>query len=220
MKIEKSFLKGSPFIGVFSCITEKIGLVPLHQEKKETARLEEFFGIEAIKTSISGSSLIGSLVKGNSTGFILPETAEEREIKALEEQGIKVKKVKGLTALGNLVAVNDSGGIASPLIEKNVFLEIKKFFGIELKQMTVANSEVAGSCIVATNKGFVVHPEIKENELKEIESILKVKGIPSTANYGDPFVANDLLANSKGVLLGEYTSNAEILMIDEGLRGD
>ncbi|PJA17298.1 MAG: translation initiation factor IF-6, partial [Candidatus Diapherotrites archaeon CG_4_10_14_0_2_um_filter_31_5] len=36
----------------------------------------------------------------------------------------------------------------------------------------------------------------------------------------DPFVANDILANSKGILIGEYTSNVEMLMIDEGLRGD
>ena len=220
MKIEKSYLKGSPFIGIFSSITDKIGLFPKYMEKKELKRTEEFFEIEAIQASIAGSYLIGSLIKGNSKGFILPETTEEKEVKFLEEQGIKVKKVNGLTALGNLVALNDFGGVISPLIGKKVFGEIKKFFGIELKQMPIASSEVVGSCIIATNKGFVVHPEIKENTLKEIESILKVKGSPSTANYGDPFVANDILANSKGVLIGEYTSNAEMLMIDEGLRGD
>lgn len=220
MKIEKSYFKGSPFIGIFSCITEKIGLLSLHTDKKEVKRTEEFFEIEVIQTGIAGSSLIGSLVKGNRKGFILPETTEEKEIQLLEEKGIKVKKINGLTALGNLVGLNDFGGVVSPLIQKNVFEEIKSFFGIPLKQMTIGNSEVVGSCLIATNKGFVVHPEIKENELKEIESILKVQGNPSTANYGDPFVANDILANSKGVLMGEYTSNAEMLMIDEGLRGD
>ena len=219
MKIEKSYFGGSPFIGIFSCITEKIGLLPLYTEKKEVQRTEEFFEIEVIQTSIAGSSLIGSLVKGNRKGFILPETTEKKEEKFLEEQGIKAKKINGLTALGNLVGLNDFGGIASPLIQKNAFKEIKDFFGVKLKQMTLGNSEVVGSCLVATNKGFVVHPEIKENELKEIESIFKVQGNPSTANYGDPFVANDILANSKGVLIGEYTSNAEMLMIDEGLRG-
>ena len=220
MKIEKNYLKGSPFIGIFSCITEKIGLLPLYTEKKEVQRTEEFFEIEVIQTSIAGSSLIGSLVKGNNKGFILPETADDKEIKFLEEKGIKVKKIKGLTALGNLVGLNDFGGIVSPLIQKKSFEEIKKFFGIPLKQMTLGNSEVVGSCLLATNKGFIVHPEIKEKELKEIESILKVQGNPSTANYGDPFVANDILANSKGILIGEYTSNIEMLMIDEGLRGD
>lgn len=219
MKMEKSYLKGSPFIGVFSCITEKIGLLPLHTEKKEVKKTEEFFGIEVIQTSIAGSSLIGSLVKGNSKGFIVPEITEEKERKFLEEQGIKVKKVDGLSALGNLIGLNDFGGIVSPLIRKNAFEEIKGFFGIKLKQMKIANSEVVGSCIITTNKGFVVHPEIKESELKEITSILNVQGSASTANYGDPFVANDILANSKGVLIGEYTSNAEMLMIDEGLRG-
>jgi translation initiation factor 6 len=220
MKVKKKTIKGSPFIGIFASVTEKIGLFPLQLEEKEIKKMEEFFEIEIIQTSIAGSSLIGSFVKGNSKGFVLPETAEEKEIKFLEEQGIKVKKINGLTALGNLIALNDFGGIISPLIEKNNFNEIKKFFGIPFMHTVVANSEVVGSCVVATNKGFVLHPEIKEKELKEIESLFKVKGMPSTANYGDPFVANDLLANSKGVLIGEYTSNAEMLMIDEGLRGD
>jgi len=220
MKIEKKTLRGSPFIGIFASVTEKTCLISLEIEKKEAKKLEEFFEVEVIQTTISNSSLVGSLVKGNSKGFIAAETIEEREIKVLEEQGIKVKRITGLTAVGNLIAVNDFGGIASSLIEKKTFEEIKKFFGVQFKQMNVANSEVIGSCISATNKGFIVHPEVKEKELKEIESILKVSGIPSTANYGDPFIANDILANSKGVLIGEYTSNAEILVIDEGLRGE
>jgi translation initiation factor 6 len=220
MKIKKKLLNGSPFIGVFACVTEKTALFPFQIESNELKKLEEFFEVEIIQTSIAGSSLIGSLVKGNSKGFIVPEIIEEKELLFLEEQGINVKKIKGLTALGNLITVNEFGGIASPLIEKKNFKEIKEFFGLPFKQMNIANSEVIGSCVVATKKGFVVNPEIKEKELKEIESILKVQGTPSTANYGDPFVANDILANSKGILVGGYTSNAEILMIDEGLRGD
>ncbi len=220
MNIEKKSFKGSPFIGVFSCVTEKIGLFPFIVEKKELKKMEDFFGIETIQTSIANSYLIGSLVKGNSKGFLVPETIEDKEMDFLSEKGLKIKKILGLTALGNLIAVNDFGGIVSPLVQKKTFEEIKDFFGIPFKQMSLANSEVVGSCIVSTNKGFVVHSEIKEKELKEIESILKVQGAPTTANYGDPFVANDILANSKGVLIGEYTSNAEMLMIDEGLRRD
>jgi len=220
MKIQKQSLNGSPFIGIFASITEKIGLFPVQIEEKEIKKIEEFFEIEVIQTSIANSSLIGSFVKGNSKGFVVPEITEEKELELLSEKGIKTKKIHGLTALGNLIALNDFGGIASPLIEKKAFKEIKSFFGIEFRQTKIANSEVVGSCISAGNKGFIVHPEIKEKELKEIESILKVQGVPSTANYGDPFVANDILANSKGVLIGEYTSNAELLMIDEGLRGE
>ncbi|MFH1663318.1 MAG: translation initiation factor IF-6 [archaeon] len=220
MNIQKKSMRGSPFIGIFASVTEKIGLFPVQIDAKEIEKIEEFFEIEVVQASIANSSLIGCLVKGNSKGFIVPEITEEKEIEFLQEKGIKIKVVKGLTALGNLVAVNDFGGIASPLIEKKTFSEIKRFLGVNLKQMNIANSEVVGSCIVASNKGFIVHPEIKEKELKEIESIFKVKGAPSTANYGDPFVANDILANSKGVLIGEYTSNAEMLMIDEGLRRD
>ncbi|MBU2100797.1 translation initiation factor IF-6, partial [Candidatus Micrarchaeota archaeon] len=164
MKVKKKTIKGSPFIGVFASVTEKIGLFPLQLEEKEIKKMEEFFEIEIIQTSIAGSSLIGSFVKGNSKGFVVPETVEEREMDFLKEQGIKVKKINGLTALGNLIALNDFGGIISPLVEKNNFNEIKKFFGVPFMHKVVANSEVVGSCVVATNKGFVLHPEIKEKE--------------------------------------------------------
>ncbi len=220
MKIKKKSLKGSPFIGIFACITEKTGLFPLQLDKTEIKELEDFFEIEIIQTSIANSSLIGSFVKGNSKGFIAGETTEQTEIDFISDKGIKIQKINGLTAIGNLMAVNDFGGIASPLIEKKTFNEIQKIFNVPFKQIKIADSEVVGSCIALTNNGFIVHPEIKEKELKEIETLLKVKGNPSTANYGDVFVANDLLANSKGVLIGEYTSNAEMLMIDEGLRRD
>ena len=86
MKIQKESIKGSPFIGIFACVTEKIGLFNYGFEQNEIKKLEEFFEIEIIQTSIANSSLIGCLVKGNSKGFITAETATQKELDAITEK--------------------------------------------------------------------------------------------------------------------------------------
>ena len=220
MRIEKRTLKGSPFVGVFACVTEEIGLFPFEMQKKEIKKMEEFFEIEAIQTSIAGSSLIGALSKGNSKGFVLPEIAEREEVKMLEKKGIKVKVVKGVNALGNLIALNDFGIVLSPLIPEKTAKEIISFYGIPHAISRIARTEIVGSCVVATNKGMIVHPNTTADELKNVEKVLKVKGAVTTANYGDPFIANDILANSKAAVVGEQTSPFEMLRIDEGLGNE
>jgi translation initiation factor 6 len=92
MNFQKFSLNGTPFIGVFGAVTEKIGLFPLYIKKKEKKKIEDTLEVEVIKTSIAETSLIGVLVKGNSKGFVVPETIEEKELNELTEIGLKIKK--------------------------------------------------------------------------------------------------------------------------------
>ncbi|MEW6294683.1 MAG: translation initiation factor IF-6 [Candidatus Diapherotrites archaeon] len=220
MRIEKKAINGSPFIGVFASVTEKIALLPKTISARELRGIEELLEVEAIQASIADSDLIGILAKGNSKGFIVPEIIEEGELRELEGNGVKIKVIQGINALGNLIALNDFGGIMSPLMPEGLVQDIKRFFGIEFIRTLIANTEIAGSCIVASNKGFVVHPNVTQKEFNLIKKALKVKGTTSTANYGNPFIANDVIANSKGALIGEQTSPHEMLRIDEGLSGE
>ncbi len=220
MRIEKLSLNGSAFIGVFGAVTEKIGLFPHNLSPKEEKKIRDVLELEVVKCSVAGTRLIGAMVKGNSRGFIVPESAEKTEIRALEEKGLKVKAVEGLNALGNLVALNDFGCIVSPLLPGKKKKEIESFFRLTAAQESVAKNEVAGASVVATNRGFLVNPNADREEFKLIEQTFKVPGAAATANYGDVFVANDVLANSKGVLIGSQTSGHEIIRIDEGLRGE
>jgi translation initiation factor 6 len=220
MRIEKKTIDGSPFIGVFASVTEKIGIFPRGLEKKESKSLSEVLGVELIHSTIASSNLIGCLIKGNNKGFIVPEIIEEKEKNFLEEQGLKVKVVSGVKALGNLVALNNNGGILSTLLPEKSVKEIKGFFKIPFKAMDIASNEIVGSCVVVTDKGFLVNPRVSEQEFNELKKIFKVDGMPTTANYGNPFIGNDLLANSNGVVVGEQTSPFEILRVDEGLSGE
>ena len=219
MEIIKRTIKGSPFVGVFSVITDAVGLFPKYVEKKEIKGIEDILGVEVIRTNIANSSLLGVFIAGVGKKFIVPNIAEEREIEYLEEAGLKVKKIDA-SALGNLVALNENACIVSPLIESGETKEIKKFFRINYYQRRVAGNDLPGSSTVVTNKGFIVHPNVSEKEYKELKKLFNVHGTATTANYGDPFVGNDVVANSNGAIVGLYTSGHELIRIDEGLRGD
>ncbi|MFH1545149.1 MAG: translation initiation factor IF-6 [archaeon] len=219
MKIKRKKIKGSPFIGVFGLTTERIGLFP-RMDKKERKKIEDFLEVEVIETTIGNSNLIGVLTAGNKKGFVVGEIVESDELRALEQKGVNVKVVPGLNALGNLIALNDYGGILSRLIPKETAREIKNFFKIPFIDAGIANTEIVGSCIACTNKGFIVNPGVTKKEMNAINKVLKVKGSASTVNYGDPFVSNGVIANSKAVFIGEQTSGYEIIRIDDGLGGE
>jgi len=68
------------------------------------------------------------------------------------------------------------------------------------------------------NRAFLVNPNASKDEVKRIEVALMVKGGSSTANTGDVFVRNSVLANKRGIILGESTTPYEINRIEEALE--
>jgi len=207
-------------VGIFSTVTEKIGLFPKDTPSEQLKNIQEMLGIETIKTNIANSSLMGVLCVGNSHGFIVSEIAEPHEIKELISAGLRVKKIPSIAAVGNLIEVNDSFGICSRIFPRELKREIEEFLKIPILDETIAGSDLIGSCMVLTNKGFLTNPEIQEKEFNSIKKFLKLNGMATTANYGDNFVGNSIVANSKGAIVGEQTSGFELIRIDEGLRGE
>ncbi len=188
-------------------------------DKKQAKKFEDFFGVEIIQTSIANSSLIGILVKGNSNGFIVPKIIEEEEKKRFKEQGIKFKEIKSeFTSIGNLLALNDSIGIASELFSNKVIKEMEKFLKTKLIKKNLANNYLTGANLVITGKGFIVNPNISEKEFKFLEKTLNLKGMATTINYGDQFVSNSLIANSFGIFAGKLSTGFEMLRVDESLN--
>ncbi|HLD58608.1 MAG TPA: translation initiation factor IF-6 [archaeon] len=222
MEILRRTLRGSPFVGVFCCITEKTGLFPLDAgvSPKEIKDIEELFGIEVIRAKIADSSLLGILAVGNSNGFVLGEIATEKELQHLKGLGLRVKKISGVTAIGNLLEANDSKGICSPTIKPKIQREIAEFLKIELREAKIGNSDLAGSSLVATNKGFVISTRASEKEFADAKKFFGLNGSSSTANYGDAFIGNSLAANSRAAIAGIRTSGVELVRIDEGLGGE
>ena len=219
MKIELGTVRETPFVGIFALATEKFVLVPKTISEKEGKKIKSIFGIEIVKASIANSGLLGVLSAGNSNGIIAGSVMEEKEKKEMEHAGIKVKKIENISAIGNLIAGNDSKGVCSSAFSQKQKKEIEKFLGIKLKEATVAGSDLVGAGIVATNKGFILNKTTSDDEGKEIEKHFGIQGAKGTANAGDCFVGNSLIANSQAALAGINTTGFELARIDEGLRG-
>ncbi|MEM4257241.1 MAG: translation initiation factor IF-6 [Candidatus Diapherotrites archaeon] len=220
MEFLKGTIRNSPYIGVFSTTTEEYTLIPPGTTEKEEKEIQKTLQTKTIKTTIGNSPLIGILAKGLGKKIVVSSLIEKHELKKLKNEGIKVLEIdaKGFTALGNLVNWNSKAGIASPNIGKKNMKKISEFLEIEITEMRFTCTELVGSAIVVTNKGFICHPNITEQEFKKIEKIFGVKGIPTTTNFGDLFVGNTAIANTKGIIVGKNTSGIEMSKIDEALR--
>ena len=75
--------------------------------------------------------------------------------------------------------------------------------------------DILGSSIYANDYLFIVNPSISEKDFKYLKERFKVEGIATTLNYGGLFVGNDVIANKNAVLVGDNTSNIELMKIDD-----
>lgn len=217
MKFEKGTIKASPYVGVFSIVTENIALVPQGIFKKEL-KLFKKFDAEIIKCSLGESSLLGVLASGIKDKFIVSELVTDSEVEHLKEKGLKVKTMQGITALGNILRVTEKGGIASKQFSSKQVKEIESFFKIKILQGMIAKSDLVGSSTAASINGFLANPEVSPEEFSCLENALNADGTTGTANYGDRFVGNCILVNSSAVLTGYNTTGYELIRIDEAFR--
>jgi len=75
----------------------------------------EALGVAVIRTLINESTLIGSMMTGNSNGFVVSDLALDQEVAALEKCH-PVARLKGrMTAAGNIILANDTAALDSTL---------------------------------------------------------------------------------------------------------
>ncbi|MBN2251510.1 MAG: translation initiation factor IF-6 [Candidatus Altiarchaeota archaeon] len=212
---KQTSVNGEDFIGLLGLATEKYAI--LCNTFKDAKVLE----VPVIKTNIYGTNLIGLFCTGNSRGLLLPYFTEKEVVAKIKKEfseyaiDATVSTVRETcTALGNLVACNDKAAIISPKFNDTRVFE--DTLGVEVVKRTIAKHDESGACCVATNRGFLAHPEAEE-ELEEIKGILKVPGREGTVNFGFPFPGSGLIANTKGYITGLRTSGIEMGRIDDAL---
>jgi translation initiation factor 6 len=200
-------------IGVFLKCNEKAILIPKGLAPTKADKLSSSVKVPCVHTSIDGLRLIGPLTAMNSSGILVSRYIEEDELKSLKtETGMNVERFpSNYNAIGNLIAVNDFGGIASNLLSTTHVKLIQDVLGVPVERMNVAGYLTVGSFIFCTNAGTLVHPLTPEKEIQEIKSILKTDVIPCTINNGVPFISSGILGNSKGIIVGSLTNGTELL---------
>ncbi len=224
MEIDRIRVFGTPHIGVYIFVNNHIAIVPPGLENNVKNTISEILGVDIIETKIAGSVLNGVLVTGNDNGVILPRNIRDEEYellsKSLSKYGINTYISRSRnTALGNLFLVNNNAGIVGLEFEQEEIPRVSEILGVEITARNVLNLTIPGSLAVVTDKGGVIHPDVSDDELNELMDIFKVNIERATVNSGIPFIKSGLIANNKGVLVGENTTGPEILRIRRGFSG-
>jgi len=219
MKIDKRSFNASPFVGVFGILTDKILLVPENILSKEEKGLAELTGSEVLKATLANSPLLGVVAAGAGNKIVVSEIVLESEIEFLENAGLKVKQINGTTALGNLVSFSEKGGVVSPIITSKQQSELDEFFSVKSVPLKIANQDLTGASVVATTKGFISHPQTTKQEIEKLTEAFKVEGVLTTANYGDRFVGNSVIANTSSVIVGKNTTGHELIRVEDAFYG-
>jgi len=213
MHCRKVRVLGDDFVGLLGFASDKYVVYGLRFP--ETGVLE----VPDLRCNVYGTRLVGLFCAGNSNGVVFPYFVSEEEVSGI------IEFLKGLgvsygfvsdknTALGNLVTANDKAAVVSPYFEDvKIFEDV---LDVEVVQRPVGGHMEVGSCLVATNRGFLAHPDAS-GEIDELSSIFGVKGNVGSVNYGIKYVKSGIIANSNGFITGEATTGFETGRIEEAL---
>jgi len=214
-----SSIVGSASIGVYSLANDRFVVIPPMVPMKKAERTAEWLKVKLVHTSISGSVLAGALACANSNGILLPNSVREEElavIKASFEGNITVMETKK-TAYGNLVLANDYGAVVDPRFKEHEIRQIAETLGVDAASGEIAGLPYVGSLAVATNKGVLAHPLLKDEEKKLLETMFKVPVDVGTINCGIPYVGTGLVGNSHAAVAGSMTTGPEMFIIGNAL---
>jgi translation initiation factor 6 len=214
-----SSIVGSASIGVYSLANDKIVVIPKMVPLKKAERTAEWLKVKLVHTSICGSVLVGALACANSNGLLFPHFIREEElavIKSCFEGAMTVMETKK-TAYGNLVLANDHGALVDPRFKEPQIKQIAETLGVEAVAGEIAGLPYVGSLAVATNKGVLAHPLLKDEERKILESVFKVPVDVGTINCGIPYVGTGLIGNTHAAVAGSMTTGPEMFIIGNAL---
>ncbi len=209
---------GNPNIGVFIQATDDFVIVPYNLIDEKVKLVEEILEVPAVKSSVSGSSLIGSLSVANSNGIVVSPHVLDREVKQFEDLGLEVAAIPGnYTAVGNIVAANDNGAIASPYLSEEAIGVIESTLDVNVESSPIVGSDIVGSLISVTNKGFLISGNAVESEVNFSREVFGVEGDIGTVGRGISLVGACSIANSNGAIVAKNSTGPEMARVEEAL---
>lgn len=207
-------------MGAFSFTTDSFALIPPDVPRKVEEVFEENLQVEVHHATVAGSVLLGILVAGNNHGLLLPNSATDEEVEAIERFGdcSVARLATKLTALGNLILANDNGALVYPSLDAKTIATVETVLQVSAKKASITGGGLVGSNAVATNRGVLVNPLAKEKDLTLLKEVLKVQADVGTVNRGIPYVRTGMTANSKGAVVGDETTGPELARIIDTLQ--
>ncbi len=211
--LKKYSIESQPYIGIFSVTSQELTVAMPNDKSVFSEAMET----PVVNTTVGGTRLVGALSVMNSSGMLVADITEEREIQPiLEYVGVTLLPEKH-NALGNNILANDNGALINPNLSRKSEEAIAEALDVDVKRGTIAGLKMVGSLGVATNKGVLCHPHVKEHEVKLMENLFKVPVSKTTANHGSGWIGTCMIANTKGAVVGDLTTPIELGRIEDGL---
>ncbi len=208
---------GYPYVGIYAANTEQVVVLPPDLPQETVDTVAETLGTVVVRTLINESTLIGSMMTGNSNGFVVSDLTLDKEAKMLQEHGTVVRLKGKMTAAGNLILANDTAALVHPALTDKNIEAIEKTLKVDVKRGTIGGLKTVGMAGCATNKGILVHPRATEEELTVLEDLFKLPVDIGTVSFGSPLVGSAILATTKGLITGTRTSGPELGRIEDAL---
>jgi translation initiation factor 6 len=208
-------IEGDPHIGVFTRVFEDIAVIPAEAPSELEEHYRQAFDLEVIRTTIQGSPIIGSLLTGNSHGFIVSGLATKTELKRLGEFREIFLLEHDMNAAGNVILACDRFAAVHPEMDSRVQKEIGEFLKVPVTPLTLGDIKVVGMAGVATNSGVVVNPRSSLSEIAALEKVCDLPIGKGSINMGNAMVGTGLVANTRGYLAGSETSGYELGRIED-----
>lgn len=216
--LKRLTLGGNPNLGVYVSATEEFAFVPPQTTDKEVAQFAETLEVDVIRLGVGGTRLVGSLLTANRHGIAVSDILTDLEAARLRKTGLNVVGIDhALNAAGNMILVNDKGGLIGADYPRNLVARLEDVFDVEFVRGTLADLVTVGMAAEATDRGVLVHPKATAEEQATVRQALGVDVMPGTINHGTALIGAGLVANTKGAAIGSQTTGIEIGRIDEAL---
>jgi translation initiation factor 6 len=210
---------GSSYVGVFARSTDEYLLIRPDLDDDLVADVSDELEVDAIETTVGGSSTVGALATGNENGLLVSSRVTDRERDRIEDVvDVPVTELPGrINAAGNVVLANDGGAYVHPDLSREAVQTVSDALDVSVERGELAGVRTVGTAAVATNSGVLCHPKTTDDELDALEAALDVPADIGTINYGAPLVGSGLLANAHGYVVGQDTTGPELGRIEDAL---
>ncbi|MDE1856296.1 MAG: translation initiation factor IF-6 [Candidatus Micrarchaeota archaeon] len=221
MGVARLTIDGNSYVGAFGIATEKFALLGGAISAKKHETIEKDLGVAVISATIDNSHLVGIYTAANSKGVLLPFTSYHTEVehikKKLKEFDVTVLK-SDMNALRNNILANDKIAVINPEYTRKEEVEIGDALDVEIVKREIGGFKTVGANNILTNTGLVLNNRVDDQEKEELESIFGMKSEQTTANLGSLNIGLCVMANSRGVVVGEQTTGFELARITNGLN--
>jgi len=206
---------GDPNVGVFARVAGDIAVIPPEATPEFKEALKAALSVELVETTIQGSSIIGSLVAGNSRGLVVSCLATDDELAVLQKHRKVMLLSDTMNAAGNVIMANDTFAVVHPDLPADVAAAIGEFLGVAVIHLTLGGVRTVGMAGAASNKGVIVHPNATAQQIAQIEAVAKVPVGTGTINMGSGLIGTGLLVNDSGYIAGNATSGFELGRVED-----